>query len=144
MTFCGEECCKNCSRLAECGGCEKCKGHPFGGSCIAERNTDFKELKVKIIDQINSLGLKNLEVDDLNLLTGNYVNLEYTLSTGSKVRFLNDSDIYLGNQIEIPGSERCLGVVANEDFILVCEYGCNGADPELILYKKINEQERTS
>jgi len=23
-----------------------------------------------------------------------------------------------------------------EDFILVCEYGCNGSDPEIVLYKR--------
>ena len=28
------------------------------------------------------------------------------------------------------------GVVANEDFILVCEYGCNGCDPEIVLFKR--------
>ena len=33
-------------------------------------------------------------------------------------------------------SERCYGVVANEDLILICEYGCNGSDPEIILYKR--------
>ena len=27
-------------------------------------------------------------------------------------------------------------VVADEKFILVCEYGCNGADPEIVLYKR--------
>ena len=38
MTYCRNDCCKDCGRLAECGGCEACNGHPFGGSCIAERN----------------------------------------------------------------------------------------------------------
>ena len=28
------------------------------------------------------------------------------------------------------------GVLANVDFILVCTYGCEGSDPELLLYKK--------
>ena len=49
---------------------------------------------------------------------------------------LNDKDIYLGNQIEKQDSERCCGVVADETFILVCEYGRNGADPEIVLYKR--------
>ena len=66
---------------------------------------------------------------------GAYVNLEYPLSNGTTVKFLNDKDVYLGNQIERTNSERCYGVVANEDFILVCEYGCNGADPEIVMYK---------
>ena len=63
------------------------------------------------------------------------MNLEYPLSNGTTVKFLNDKDVYLGNQIERTNSKRCYGVVANEDFILVCEYGCNGADPEIVMYK---------
>ena len=63
------------------------------------------------------------------------MNLEYPLSNGTTVKFLNDKDVYLGNQIERTNSELCYGVVANEDFILVCEYGCNGADPEIVMYK---------
>ena len=135
-TYCGKDCCKECARLSECGGCEVCHGHPFGGSCIAERNKDFPGVKSKLIDEINALGTEGLYVADLNLLNGAYVNLEYPLSNGTTVRFLKDADVYLGNQIEKANSERCFGVVANEHFILVCEYGCNGSDPELILYKK--------
>ena len=26
-TYCGYDCCKECTRLLECGGCEKCHGH---------------------------------------------------------------------------------------------------------------------
>ena len=136
MTFCGRDCCKICSRLSACGGCEKCAGHPFGGSCIAERNRDFSELKQQLTEEINALGIGGLIVNDLNLLTGEYVNLEYPLSNGTTVKFLNDKDIYLGNQIEQQDSERCYGVVADKKFILVCTYGCNGADPEIVLYKR--------
>lgn len=136
MTYCGIDCCEKCSRIAECGGCEKSGGHPFGGSCIAERNKDFAELKNRLIDEINALCVQGLEVNDLFLLNGAYVNLEYPLMNGTAVKFLNDKDVYLGNQIERANSERCYGVVANESFILVCEYGCNGADPEIVLYKR--------
>lgn len=136
MTYCGIDCCENCVRFSECGGCEKCAGHPFGGSCIAERNRDFSALKQQLIEEINALGINGLIVDDLNLLSGEYVNLDYPLSNGTTVRFLNDKDIYLGNQIERQDSDRCYGVVADEMFILVCEYGCNGADPVIVLYKR--------
>ena len=34
------------------------------------------------------------------------------------------------------GGERCFGVLANMDFILVCTYDENGENPELVLYKK--------
>lgn len=136
MTFCGSNHCEDCGSFSACGGCEKCAGHPFGGSCVAERNRDFPTLKQQLIKEINALGIDGLTVDDLNLLTGAYVNLGYPLSNGTTVRFLNDKDVYLGNQIERRDSERCYGVAANEKFILVCEYGCNGADPEIVLYKR--------
>lgn len=89
-----------------------------------------------MIEEINAFGISGLTVNDLNLLTGAYVNLEYPLSNGTTVKFLKDKDIYLGNQIERQDSERCYGVAADETFILVCEYGCNGADPEIVLYKR--------
>ncbi len=136
LTFCGKNCCEECDRLLECGGCEQCQGHPFGGSCVAERNKDFPRLKHRLIDEINAFGIEGLAVDDLNLLNGSYVNLSYPLANGSAVRFLNDNDIYLGNQVERADSDRCYGIVANEDFILICEYGCNGSDPEIVLYKR--------
>ena len=40
------------------------------------------------------------------------------------------------DKVEQADSDRCYGIVANEDFILVCEYGCNGSDPEIVLYKR--------
>ena len=133
-TYCGNDCCKECDRLSTCGGCERCQGHPFGGSCVAERNKDFPLLKRQLIGE--AFGIEGLAVSDLNLLTGSYVNLSYPLANGSTVQFLKDNDIYLGNQVEQADSDRCYGIVANEDFILVCEYGCNGSDPEIVLYTR--------
>jgi len=138
--LCGIDC-SNCPMYKKCGGCNKCKGHPFGGNCIAERLINkngkvyFEEYKSKLIKQINDLGIKKLHVESLNLLMGSYVNLEYKLENGNKVKFLKDSDIYLGCQIET-GTNRCFGVVANEKFILVCTYGCNGTNPKLVTYIK--------
>lgn len=140
--FCGMGCCDICSRLRECGGCQTVKGHPFGGNCIAAECIEqggkdgFSRFKEHLISEINTLGIKGLEVNDLNLLNGFFVNLEYPLANGKTVKLLNDSNVYLGNQIEVSGRERCYGVVADQNYILVCEYGCNGADPEIILYKK--------
>ena len=89
-----------------------------------------------LIEEINGLGIKNLQVKALNLLNGFYVNLEYPLPNGQSVRLLEDNNVYWGNQIEISGSDRCYGVVADEAYVLVCEYGCNGEKPQIILYKK--------
>ncbi|MDY6391619.1 MAG: DNA-binding protein, partial [Bacilli bacterium] len=76
-------------------------------------------------------------VTKLNALVGSYVNLEYPLPSGAKVKFLNDETTYLGTQLESETNIGfCYGVLANTDFILVCTYGEGGSDPKLIMYKK--------
>ena len=93
-------------------------------------------MKKSMAEAFNSLAIPGLRVDDLNLLNGFYVNLEYHLPNGQSVKLLEDNKVYLGNQIEQPCSERCYGVVGDEHHLLVCTYGCNGADPEIICYKR--------
>ncbi len=52
-------------------------------------------------------------------------------------KFLNDQTTYLGTQLESEfGGERCFGVLAGMDFILISTYGPEGEAPELVLYKK--------
>ena len=70
-------------------------------------------------------------------LVGGYVNLEYRLPNGECVKFLDDQTTYLGNQLECTfGGDRCFGIIANMDFLLVSTYEANGKNPELVLYKK--------
>ena len=78
------------------------------------------------------------KVEELYPLNGSFVNLEYILPNNKKVKFLNDDEIYLGNQLEYKSKDidRCIGIIANMNFLLVCEYGINGTNPELLLYKK--------
>ena len=99
---------------------------------------EFEKFKAQLICEINALHIEGMpKVEKLNALVGQYVNLEYRLPNGTRVKFLNDQTTYLGNQLECEfGGERCFGVLANVDFIMVCTYGCDGKDPELILYKK--------
>ena len=98
----------------------------------------FEAFKKQLICEINDLHIVGMpRVEKLNALVGSFVNLEYPLPSGAKVKFLNDGTTYLGNQLESElGGERCFGVLANMDFILICTYGEGGADPELVLYKK--------
>ena len=98
----------------------------------------FEEFKRKLIDEINTIGVEGMpKVETLNALVGGYVNLEYRLPNGKTVKFLDDNATYLGNQLECEfGGDRCFGVVANMDFILICTYEENGANPELVIYKK--------
>lgn len=142
LSICQTDCCSKCSRQKECGGCRITDGHPFGGTCIAAESIrtggleEFIRLKNKRIAEINTLGIEELKTEELYLLNGCFVNLEYRLPNGQMVRFLQDNDVYLGCQIERTGSDRCYGVVTGTDFLLVCTYGCGGSDPELLLYKK--------
>jgi len=59
------------------------------------------------------------------------------LPGGVSAKFLDDNTTYLGNQLEpVFGGDRCFGVLANMDFILISTYESDGKNPELILYKK--------
>ena len=98
----------------------------------------FEAFKAQLIDEINALAIEGMpKVDKLNALVGSYVNLAYPLPSGQKVKFLDDGTTYLGNQLACEfGGNRCFGVLATMDFILVCTYEAEGANPELVLYKK--------
>lgn len=101
-------------------------------------NGEFEAFKKKLIDEINALSIEGMpKVEKLNALVGSFVNLEYRLPSGQTVKFLDDGTTYLGNQLESEfGGDRCFGVLANMDFILVCTYEAEGANPQLVLYKK--------
>ena len=96
----------------------------------------LEEFKTQLINEFNTLlyieGLP--KVENLNVLPGEFVNMEYTLPNGEKVKFLDDKHTYLGSQLE--GETKCYGIVANMDFLLVCTYEENGENPELVIYKK--------
>ena len=98
----------------------------------------FEEFKKGLIDEFNALDVEGLpKVDSLNVLSGSFVNLEYTLPNGTVVKFLDDSATYLGNQLPCEcGGSRCFGIVANTSFLMVCTYEEDGKNPELVVYKK--------
>ena len=98
----------------------------------------FAAFKKQLVKEINDLHIEGLpKVEKLNALVGKYVNLEYRLPNGIKVKFLNDQTTYLGNQLESEfGGDRCFGILANMDFIMICTYEKDGVNPELVLYKK--------
>ncbi len=101
-------------------------------------NGEFDRFKQQLVDEINNLHIEGMpKVEKLNALVGKFVNLEYRLPNGTGVKFLDDNTTYLGNQLECEfGGDRCFGVLANMDFILICTYEADGANPELVLYKK--------
>lgn len=141
-TICGIDC-GGCSFKDNCKGCLETDGHPFGGECIAAEcyksggEKSFIAYRNRLIDEFNSLGITDMpKITTLCQLSGAYVNLEYTFPSGEKIKLLDDTKIYLGYQVEKPNSDRCYGLVADNSYLLVCEYGCEGADPEIIIYKK--------
>ena len=97
----------------------------------------LEEFKSKLIQEFNTiLDIEGLpKVEALHILPGEFVNIEYTLPNGSKVKFLDDKHTYLGSQLESEFG-KCVGIVASMDFLLICTYEENGENPELILYKK--------
>jgi len=98
----------------------------------------FDEFKQQLIRELNELKIEGMpKVEKLNALVGGYINLEYRLPNGQTVKFLDDNATYLGNQLECEfGGNRCFGIAANMEFLLVCTYEENGANPELVIYKK--------
>ncbi len=141
-TICGIDCI-GCGFKSSCKGCTETHGHPFGGDCIVAEcyktggENGFVAYRNRLIEEFNSLGISDMPaITTLCQLSGAYVNLEYTLPNGEKVKLLDDTKIYLGNQVEKADSDRCYGLVADNNCLLVCEYGGNGAEPEIIVYKK--------
>ncbi|HPF82565.1 MAG TPA: DUF3795 domain-containing protein [Bacilli bacterium] len=142
-TICGADCCLECPKKdKECAGCIETNGHPCGGNCIAAnciKNGGFEKIiscKNKIIKEVNSLNIDKLQIDDLNLLNGSYINMEYTLPNKKHIKLLEDNDIYWANQVEID-NDNCYGIASDNNYLLICKYGCNGSNPEIIVYKKI-------
>ena len=142
-TYCGANC-ESCPSKENCKGCRETCGSPFGGRCVAAEYIKFgglevyQQFKQELLNEINILlaaqGIG--AIDGLFELVGGFVNLEYPMPSGEKVKLLNDKNIYLGAQIEFANLGICYGVVADTGFILICCYSINGSESELIVYQK--------
>ncbi len=142
-TICGANC-ENCPFRNSCKGCEATCGRPFGGSCTAAEyirqfgREAYDRFKADLLGEVNALLRANglPEAKKLTELPGFFIDLSYPLPSGERVSFLDGKKVYLGTQIELPEGEKCCGVAADGEFILLCLYGAEGADPELIAYQK--------
>ena len=147
-SLCGADC-DNCGygKSNNCKGCVATSGCPFGKQCFIAKYIltggmeNYEILKSRLINEINDLHIEGMpKIDSLNPLNGSFVNLAYPMPNGKSVKLLDDNDFYLGNQVECEFNDgeiiRCFGIVANMNFILVSEYGANGDNPELIIYKR--------
>ena len=141
--------CDGCEfiKSKNCKGCVNTNGCPFGKKCWIAKYIEiggkdsFETLKKEIINECNSLNIDGMpRIEELYSLHGDYVNMEYPLPSGKKIKLLDDNEIYLGNQVECIFNDgevkKCFGILANMSFLLVCEYGENGSNPEIIIYKK--------
>lgn len=135
-SICGAKC-NECQMNETCNGCISKQCFIANYICIGGMEAYLK-FKSQIIDEFNDLKIPGMPVvTDLYALNGDFVNLEYTLPNGKAVKYLDDSGIYLGNQLECEfDGGRCFGIVAGMDFLLICTYGENGTNPELLMYKK--------
>ena len=80
--------CANCQWNSTCPGCsdEKC----FIARYIKKDGREaYEEFKRTVIDEINSLDIPGMpKITELYALVGTFVNLEYPLHSGQKVKFL--------------------------------------------------------
>lgn len=145
-SICGIDC-TNCEISGTCKGCAGTGGRPFGAECLAAQcckkgKTALSELKEKLIAAFNALHISDMEeVTELDALKGSFANIEYTIPNGQTVKFWDDNKIYLGNQLHKKDSDRCYGIIADEKYLMVSEYGSYGADAEIIVFKQWDKAE---
>lgn len=143
QSICGANC-EQCAWKEGCQGCAATCGRPFGGACVAAQyirvggKEAYAQFKDQLLGEVNALLRSNqlAEAEALYELPGAFVNLEYPLPSGQRVKLLDDKRIYLGCQIEFADLGVCYGVVADTGFLLLCSYSRDGSEPELIAYKK--------
>lgn len=142
-SICGANCAE-CPSKEACPGCTETNGCPFGKQCYIAKYIltggmeNYVEFKKGLIDEVNTLHIDGMEeVRELYPLVGSFVNLEYPVPSGT-VKLLKDDEVYIGAQVKNlfdESGKTCFGVIARESFILICSYGENGTNPELVLYK---------
>lgn len=146
--LCGADCSK-CGYGKEngCNGCLTTNGCPFGKKCFIydyiktggiNAYEQFKQTLIDEFDELSILGMP--KITELYAMSGASVNLAYPMPNGEYIKLLDDKSMYLCNQVECEFNDgtsgRCFGLVAGMDFLLVAEYGENGSDAELVIYKR--------
>ncbi len=148
-TLCGLDC-NGCGLKDSCGGCVETNGRPFGGSCMIAVCANNKgcenrgkcfdapcKLKEQLTAEFRALGIEDMEeVTGLHALKGSFANLEYTLPNGRAVKFWEDNRIYIGHLLKKKNSDRFYGLVADENYLMVCEAGSDGSDAKIVVFKE--------
>ena len=147
-SICGANC-TNCEygKNNNCKGCKATNGCPFGKECFIAKyiltggRENYELFKKQLIKEINELKIPGMPIiENLTPINGAFVNLSYPMPNGKNIKLLDNDEMYLANQVESEFNDgttiRCFGVLANLNFILVSDYGPNGDNPEIIVYKK--------
>ena len=91
--------------------------------------------KQQMIDEVNALKVDGMpHIDNLFVLQGSFINISYSVN-GNTVKLLDDNASYWGTQVE-KGDGRCFGIACDERHILVSEYGKDGAEAEIVVFKR--------
>lgn len=94
-------------------------------------------MKRQLIEEFNKLGIPDMkEITDLYEHKGDFVNLNFPLPNGEFVKLWDDNKTYYINQVEKENGDRCYGLTADKKYLLVCEYGCGGSNPEIVVFKR--------
>ena len=95
------------------------------------------KLKEQLTAEFRALGIEDMEeVTGLHALKGSFANLEYTLPNGRAVKFWEDNRIYIGHLLKKKNSDRFYGLVADENYLMVCEAGSDGSDAKIVVFKE--------
>lgn len=146
--LCGADC-ANCGygKANGCKGCAASDGCPFEKECFVYSYIKtggieaYEQFRLTLISEFNGLGITSMpKITELTPLNGAFVNLAYPMPNGKSVKLLDDNAVYLGTQVRCEfddgEGEKCFGLVAGMDFLMVSEYGKNCSNPELVVFTR--------
>ena len=95
-------------------------------------------LKDERIRKFNELDIPDMEeVTQLHELRGDFINLQYKLPSGRTIKIWDDDKPYYGAQLCKKDGKRCYGLVADDRYLPVCEYGDGGSDAEIVILERL-------
>lgn len=139
-SICGIDCTK-CELGRGCRGCASTGGRPFGAECVValclkDGENALYACKKDLIAAFHALPLEELKaLAGLHALKGSFINLEYSLPGGQRVKFWDDRKIYLGNQLCQKGGGY-YGLIADEKYLMVSQYRGCGSDAEVLVFQR--------
>lgn len=99
------------------------------GAGQAGRVAGLARERAALLEEINALGLEGLHAEELYLLNGFRINLEYELADGGGRSCWRTMRCTGEPRICRPGGQRYYGVASDGEHLLVSEYGPAGSAP---------------